>query len=126
MVAKRKSRLPHMTKILISFFSGVLVASLTFVIFSGAVFFPAQNELVEKWQSIDAGMTVNEAIEILGSPDQTYQPNELPSWAMRQVSTAYAEKHGILTYSIGTFGPNILLVFFDEDQEVTFVTSTFT
>lgn len=115
-----------MLKIAAGFLAGAVTATLSLLLFSGVLFYPAQKELIDKSRLVKLDMPINEVKEILADDGVTHKyGGGFPEWAKRSVPEDYSENHGLITFTTRKgFGPQLLLVYFDERNRVTFITST--
>lgn len=84
----------------------------------------SKEKLIDSWRVVHPGMSVVEVTSSLGTPDLEIQVgNPFPNWAAKSVPENYFETHGLMTFVTQTPLPEVLLVYFDEDGHVTFVSS---
>ena len=87
----------------------------------------AERELIDKWRQVHPGMPCAEVVRILGTPSEEWKPGTgFPDWAQKSVPEDYYLNHGLLLFTIMRMGPQLLLVYFDENNRVAFVSSTWT
>jgi hypothetical protein len=110
----------------VGFVIGTVVAS--FMIMSGDLLRrPAERQLIDDWRKIQPGMLVTEVQSLLGESSGRFpRGDSLPLWAEQSVPKDFSQSHGLVTYVIGGIGPQVLLIYFDEQNRVVFVSSTTT
>jgi hypothetical protein len=103
---------------------GTLVTILALALFAGIQCAPADRELIENWRKIRLGMNRDEVERILGLPDYDIKRGSaFPTWAEKSVPDSYYLNHGLLVFTIRRLGPQLLLVYVDEDDCVVFVSN---
>lgn len=114
-----------------TFATGFLLGTLTVLavltLFGGLLYAPAKRELIENWRKIQPGMSTVEVESILGPPNYSFNSGErFPPWASENVPHDYWHGHGLIAYTINRPGPQILIIYTDDNQNVTFVSSVST
>jgi|GEM_PF-3319980 hypothetical protein len=112
--------------IVVGFVIGIFVAS--FMIISGDLLRkPVERQLIDDWRKIRPGNLVTEVQTILGEPNGRFPLGDsFPKWAEQSVPKDFYKSHGLVTYVIMGIGPQVLLIYFDEQNRVVFVSSTST
>lgn len=83
--------------------------------------------LIEKWREVEYGEQKQSVLQTLGDPYYEFAAGEgIPSWAYKSVPQGYHFNHELIVYYCSGNGPQLLLIFFDREGFVTFVTSTST
>ncbi len=96
-------------------------------LFAGLLHSRAERQLIDNWRQIQPGMERNAVIELLGEPYYHMAPGVgFPAWAEESIPDDYYESHGLLVFYAPAPGPQLLLVYFDSDDHVSFVSSTHT
>lgn len=85
----------------------------------------SSRSLVERWRTIKPGEHIDEAIErIARGPGIRHDLSDPATMLMIEASSEeYAETHGAVLFVLGTIDPHVLMIFFDDQNQVTFVTS---
>jgi hypothetical protein len=84
----------------------------------------AAPRLIEDWRKIQPGMTVEKVESLLGKPNSQFSPGDgYPEFGQRSVPDDYFKNHGLLAYVIPTIEPQVLLIYYDDDDRVVFVSS---
>ena len=112
-----------MQKAFIGFFLGLLVGA----VLSGAlsrILSGANSELIANWRSIEPGVSIAEVESRLGKPSSVFPLGQgFPEWAEESVPDDFYKNHGLVTYVTPRIRPQVLLVYFDEDENVVYVSS---
>ena len=113
-----------MRNVIIGCVIGALVVAVLAVLFSGVLGVHTERRLIEDWRKIQAGMTLDDVKSELGEPSGQFPIGQgFPEWAERSVPNDFFEKHGLVTYVIPVIGPQVLLIYYDSDDRVVFVSS---
>jgi len=121
------NNLKSMCLLIVDFVMGIVVAALFVLVYSGLLRQPAERRLIDDWRKIQPGMLVTEVQTILGEPNGRFPLGDsFPNWAEQSVPNDFYQSHGLVTYVIGGIGPQVLLIYFDEQNRVVFVSSTST
>jgi hypothetical protein len=113
-----------MRNIIIGCTIGALVATLLVVLYGGLLNAAADRQLIEAWRKIQPGMPLADAKSELGEPSGQYPLGQgFPEWAQRSVPDDFSKSHGLLTYVIPVLTPQVLLIYYDSDERVVFVSS---
>ena len=116
-----------MTKFLTGFVAGSLVTLVVLTLFVGLLSSRAERQLIDDWRQIHPLMTRAAVIELLGEPNYYMRLGDgFAGWAEKSVPEDYYKTHGLLVFYIPAPGPQLLLVYFDSDDRVSFVSSTYT
>ncbi len=87
----------------------------------------SSQKLIADWRSIQPGMTVAEVTARLGVPNGTSQQGNRFLNSRHSLSlTSTNENHSVSTYVIPLLKPQVLLIYFDADGAVSFVSSSST
>lgn len=69
-------------------------------------------------------MTLDEVTAVLGKPNAKIPVGQgFPEWAERSVPSDYFKQHGLLTYVVPMIAPQVLLIYYDSEDRVVFVSS---
>ncbi|MCA9187480.1 MAG: hypothetical protein R3E01_22525 [Pirellulaceae bacterium] len=116
-----------MAKFISGFFVGSVAALVALSLFAGLLCFQSERQLIDQWRKIEPGMERHAVIELLGEPSYDIKLGEdFPGWAEMSIPDDYYQTHGLLVFAVPVPGPQLLLVYFDEDGRVSFVSSTYT
>tara|TARA_B110000495_G_scaffold182009_1_gene177198 strand:- start:1604 stop:1954 length:351 start_codon:yes stop_codon:yes gene_type:complete len=103
---------------------GALVVAVFAVLIGGVLGAGTERRLIDDWRKIQPGMTLDDVKSELGEPSGHFPIGQgFPEWAERSVPNDYFENHGLLTYVIPLIGPQVLLIYYDSDDRVVFVSS---
>ena len=106
---------------------GALVTGITLTLFSGLLFISAERQLIEDWRKIQPGMERTTVEQILGAPSYDFEIGQgFGPWPHDSLPADYDSNHGLLVFVTGLPGPQVLLVYMDEKNCVSFVSSTTT
>ena len=115
-----------MAKFLAGCIAGSIATLVLLTLFAGLLYSRAERRLIDNWRQVHPGMTRAAVVEILGEPKHDIQPGiGFPTWADKSVPEDYYKTHGLMVFYIPTFGPQLLLVYFDTEDRVSFVSSTY-
>lgn len=113
-----------MTKLMLGTVFGSTATIVCLVLFGGLLYSPAQNRLVDTWRKVKPGMSRAEIVEWCGVPSHDFPIlREAPAWARETVSEHYGNEWKLLVFTIQGPGPQLLLVFLDQQDRVSFVAS---
>lgn len=85
---------------------------------------PASKAMIRDWRKVSPGMPLEDVVEAIGKTgSMTSIGGNHPNEAKRCASEEYLMTHGSLLY-LYTPQPVIMIVFFDENDRVTFVSTT--
>ena len=113
-----------MPRFLLGCLFGILSTSIVLVVFADVQNTRSERQLIEHWRQLQPGQTRTEVIECLGKPLYEFAPGEeFPEWAQASVTNDYNTSHGLLVFITQTPGPQLLLVFVDTNNQVSFVSS---
>ena len=109
--------------------SGCLAGScLTLValaIFAGLFHSRAERQLIDEWRRIGPGMNREAVMQRLREPSYAFEPGEANhTWSQPSIPAEYFTIHDLLVFSVPGPGPHLLLVFFDANSRVSFVSRT--
>ena len=108
---------------LIGFVLGGVISFFAVVTLNGM---SGKSELVSAWRKIHPTMTVDEVVQLMGRPnDQIQVGEEWPAFlGSRSEPKSYQGKHGVMVYVMGL--SNVLLVVYDDEGRVAFVSAATT
>lgn len=113
-----------MRNIIIGCAIGLVLATLLAVLFGIMLGVRAEHQLIEDWRKVQPGMTLDEVKSLFGEPSGQFPVGDgFPEWAERSVPDDYFENHGLITYVSPKIPPQVLLIYFDHDERVVFVSS---
>lgn len=118
-----------MRKLAIVFTAGLIAGMLLTASFQGvtAIAGKSSQKLIADWRSVRPGMTVAEVTAVLGVPNGTFPAGKpFPEFASQSVPDKYYENHSVSTYVIPLLKPQVLLIYFDADGVVSYVSSSST
>ena len=122
----RSAREP-MAKFVAGCVAGSIITLVILTLFGGLLYSRAERQLIDDWRKIHPGMTRASVLEVLGKPSYDMNPGHgFPEWANKSVPDNYYETHGLLVFTIPAPGPQLLLVYFDSSDCVSFVSSIYT
>ena len=108
--------------VIAGFVLGIFVTTIFFVVLTDVAFAPSSTELIRKIKMIELGMTVDQARDIVGPGEFVHEIGTgFPVWASNGVPESFEDSHGVIVKTIGSIGPHNLLIFFDKDHRVVFV-----
>ena len=115
-----------MTKFILGLVVGSLVTIVSLSLFTGLLSARAERHLIADWRLVKPGMERKEVIDMLGKPSLALNVGDgFPYWAERSVPADYSETHGLVVFALPTLpGPQLLLVYLDKEDRVSFVSST--
>lgn len=116
-----------MAKFISGLVIGALVTLLVLTLFGGLFYARAKGQLIDQWRQVKPGMERETVVKLIGEPTYDMKLGEgFPSWAEVSVPDDYYQTHGLLVFLVRGPGPQLLLVFLDADDRVSFVSSTYT
>ena len=116
-----------MAKFIAGCFLGSIITLAALTLFAGLLYSRAERQLIDDWRKIQPGMTRATVLELLGPPSHDVKPGHgFPDWATKSVPDDYYELHGLLVFTIPAPGPQLLLIYLDSNDRVSFVSSMYT
>lgn len=113
-----------MRNLIVGFVAGVVAATLVLVSFSSAFRQSSEHRLIEDWRKIRPGMRIAEVQQVLGEPSGQFPLGQpYPEWGGCSVPKDFYLKRGLMTYVVPLLAPQVLLIYYDEDDRVVFVSS---
>ena len=111
------------TRIAILLTGAVGASTIVYLIFS-SLYAETQSELLEKWRSISPGEHISVVKERYGAENYFVASGEiLDAFKDSPALLEYKKTHRVYVYTIDGFGPQLLYVFTDKNDIVTFVVS---
>ena len=79
--------------------------------------------VIDRFQQIRLGMPVESVEKIFDDSTCCEIGKGFPPWALDKVPSDYEDNHGLIYSVVSWFRPQVILVFFNENREVTYVAS---
>ena len=107
--------------------AGSLLTIVALALFAGLLSSGAERQLIDDWRRIQPGMNRDAVLQTLGKPAYDMKLGDgFPAWAETSVPDDYYKSHSLLVFHVPAPGPQLLLVYLDENGNVSFVSSTYT
>ena len=116
-----------MAKLVAGCVVGSIITLVSLTLFAGLLYSRAERQLIDDWRKIQPGMTRATVLELLGKPSYDIKLGQgFPNWATQSVPDNYYETHGLLVFTIPAPGPQLLLVYLESNDRLSFVSSIYT